>query len=96
MIHTRLERSWCIGKAKRHYQKLIVPIVTTEGSLVYILCSYTYLMVARAKIVLREVNNSMKLINAGNQIPVFNSSLIKGTIIYTHPKGAILLLHQHY
>ena len=47
MIHTKLESRWCIAKAKRHYQILIVAIVSPESCFMDVRLMHSYLVVTR-------------------------------------------------
>ena len=100
VVHARMKCGGSIGQPKWHDQKLKVPIVATKCCLWDVLIPNSDLVVPRTQIDLREVLGSSKLIhqliNAGNGVPVHEGLLVKGSVVYAHPKGPILLLHQHY
>jgi len=100
VIHARLKSGRCIGQPKWHDQKIIVPIMTPESGLVYILLSDPDLMIARSKFNLQKVHCPMKLIkqliNPRNGVPVFNGIIVQIPIINAHPYSIVIFLNQNH
>ena len=97
VVHARLESCWGIGQSKGHYQKLKIPIVTSEHFLRDILLPHLDLMIPGSQINLGEVFRSPQLIHEfidpRYRVPILHGLLVQGPIVNAHPQCAIFLLY---
>jgi hypothetical protein len=100
MIHEALEGGGGITQAKGHDQKIIVNLMSSKGSLGYVIFLNMYLVVAKTRIKFSEALSTTQLIqdiiNDRNGEIFLDGELIEGMKVGTHvPSTFFLKYHDH-
>src|ERR1044071_3683411 len=97
-VHQVHEHRWCVSETKRHDQELKMAITSAKSSLRNVGFLNAQLVITRSQINLRVVTRALELvkeiINARERITILDGHFVQLTIIDTHAKTFVLLLHK--
>jgi hypothetical protein len=87
IVHESLEGRWGVGKPKGHHEKLVMALISAEGSLGDVLLPHPDLMISGSEVQFRKNYCPMELIQQliddGYGVFVFDCFLVKSSIIDT-------------